>query len=169
MEPDSFKFFIPWQPKKLARGSAQRLAVFADQNVPDHVVRLLRETYRLAVTTARSVGMQEYSDARVFDYCRTKGLILVSFNVKDFWRMPLDRCFGMFLLDVRKDRLQEVERAFAEFFRHNGLVGRRNYTEGMIRLTTHGYVMKYLYGGQTYQVEAQYRGKRLFADFMAMP
>ena len=169
MAQDTFKFFIPWQPRKLSRGSAERIRLFADQDVPSQVVRLLRERHHIAVTTAQSVGMQRQSDEEIFDYCRQRGLVLVSFNVKDYWRMPLERCFGMLLLDLKKDSYRDVDRSFAEFFKHNGVVGRRSYTEGMLKLTTSGYVMKYLYQGRTYQVEAQYRGKRLFADFMAMP
>jgi hypothetical protein len=166
---EAFKFFIPWQPRKLAKGSAQRLHLFADHDVPTRVVLLLREVHRVSVMTAHSAGMERHSDRRIFDYCRQHGLILVSFNVKDYWRMPLDRSFGMFLLDVSKDSYRDVERALSEFFRHNGTIGRRNYTQGMLKLTTRGYVMKYLYRGQPYQVEAQYRGERLYADFMAMP
>ncbi len=75
----------------------------------------------------------------------------------------------MFLLDIQKDNYHEVAKALQQFFRHNGRVGRTSYVGGALKLTTSGYVMKYIYKGEVYQVEAQYRGKRLFADFMAMP
>jgi hypothetical protein len=170
MRPD-FKFFIPWQPPRISRGTAGLYRLFADPDVPDCVVRHLREKHRLPVVTAEDAGMRSASDERIFEYCSRNGLILVSFNVKDFWRMPVQRSGGMFLVDVDKAHNRDVRLALDQFFRHNGRVGRYQYTRGAIRLTTQGYVMKYqLYPNpEVHQVEAQYRGNRLFANYMAFP
>ena len=166
-----FKFFIPWQPPRITRGSAGLYRLFADHDVPHYVVHHLREKHRLPVVTAEKAGMRSADDRRIFEHCSRKGLILVSFNVKDFWRMPVQRSGGMFLIDVDKARIKDVQLALDQFLRHNGRIGRYQYTFGAIRLTTKGYVMKYQLhpNPEVHQVQAEYRGNRLFADFMAFP
>jgi hypothetical protein len=166
-----FKFFIPWQPSRISRGSAGVFRLFADQDVPSYVVEHLRKKHRLPVVTSEDARMRSASDKQVFAYCTRKALILVSFNVKDFCRMPLRQSWGMFLIDVDKARSGSVLSALDMFFAHNGRIGRFRYMHSMFRLTTQGYVMKYqLYPNpEVHQVEARYMGKRVFADFMAFP
>jgi hypothetical protein len=131
----------------------------------------LRKKHRLPVVTSEDARMRSASDKQVFAYCTRKALILVSFNVKDFWRVPLRQSWGMFLIDVDKARSGSVLSALDMFFAHNGRIGRFRYIYSMFRLTTQGYVMKYqLYPNpEVHQVEARYMGKRVFADFMAFP
>ena len=166
-----FQFFIPWQPGRTVRGKAQQLHLFADEDVPKYLIDHLRTKHRLRVDTAADLAMRQTDDLRIANYCLRKGLILVSFNVKDYWRIDPSRSFGMILIDIDKSKEDQVKRAVDAFMRHNGRTGRSSFRGGMLRLNTGGYVTRFSirHGGKPHIFAVRYSGDRLEADFMAMP
>ena len=87
---------------------AQKLRLYADENVPLPLVEELRSESRwrrkVSIQTAVEAGNANRDDAFHFSFCRARGLILVTLDT-DFWD---DRAFplghgmpGIIIIDAR--------------------------------------------------------------------